>query len=384
LVEKRQFIPLKDRTVWCVLGLAFDVVSLDDTTLAIVTEINEHRRCFLTTPNLNFVVQAQFDDAFFDSVINSDLVVADGMPIVWVARLLGIPITQRVAGSTLFDELSKHEERESKMKVFFFGGQAGVAELAHQKMNETSQGMMSCGFLDPGFVSVDEMSSSDIINKLNAADPDFLVVALGAKKGQAWLQKNRHQLNASVISHLGAVINFVAGSVERSPLVWQRLGMEWLWRIRQEPALWKRYFFDGLSFLGLLTFKVLPLALYDRWLKRSDAFKVPLNINQTQSEKGLTTISLSGSVHHTVMTSAKRSLCELASSESDVVIDCSKLSYIDGAFIGTLLLFQRYLNAGGYQLHLSNVSAKIRRILRLNNVLTRFTIIGNEQILELK
>jgi len=383
-VEKRQFIPLKDRTVWCVLGLAFDVVSLDDTTLAIVTEINEHRRCFLTTPNLNFVVQAQFDDAFFDSVINSDLVVADGMPIVWVARLLGIPITQRVAGSTLFDELSKHEERESKMKVFFFGGQAGVAELAHQKMNETSQGMMSCGFLDPGFVSVDEMSSSDIINKLNAADPDFLVVALGAKKGQAWLQKNRHQLNASVISHLGAVINFVAGSVERSPLVWQRLGMEWLWRIRQEPALWKRYFFDGLSFLGLLTFKVLPLALYDRWLKRSDAFKVPLNINQTQSEKGLTTISLSGSVHHTVMTSAKRSLCELASSESDVVIDCSKLSYIDGAFIGTLLLFQRYLNAGGYQLHLSNVSAKIRRILRLNNVLTRFTIIGNEQILELK
>ena len=384
MVEKRQFIPLKDRTVWCVLGLAFDVVSLDDTTLAIVTEINEHRRCFLTTPNLNFVVQAQFDDAFFDSVINSDLVVADGMPIVWVARLLGIPITQRVAGSTLFDELSKHEERESKMKVFFFGGQAGVAELAHQKMNETSQGMMSCGFLDPGFVSVDEMSSSDIINKLNAADPDFLVVALGAKKGQAWLQKNRHQLNASVISHLGAVINFVAGSVERSPLVWQRLGMEWLWRIRQEPALWKRYFFDGLSFLGLLTFKVLPLALYDRWLKRSDAFKVPLNINQTQSEKGLTTISLSGSVHHTVMTSAKRSLCELASSESDVVIDCSKLSYIDGAFIGTLLLFQRYLNAGGYQLHLSNVSAKIRRILRLNNVLTRFTIIGNEQILELK
>jgi len=373
LAGKRQFTPLKDRSVWCVLGLAFDVVSLDDATLATVQAVNEHRRCFLTTPNLNFVVQAQFDDAFFDSVINSDLVVADGMPIVWVARLLGIPITQRVAGSTLFDELSKQQDRVDKIKVFFFGGQEGVAELAHQTLNETSQGMVSCGFLDPGFVSIDDMSSADIINKINAAEPDFLVVALGAKKGQAWIQKNRHQLNASVISHLGAVINFVAGSVERSPLVWQRLGLEWLWRIRQEPALWQRYFFDGLGFLRLLMLKVLPLALYDRWLKRSDAFKAELHISPAQAKNGQTTIRLSGSVHHAVMENVKRTLSEVVLSKSDVVIDCSELSYIDGAFIGTLLLFQRDLNNNGSQLILSAVSKRIYRILSLNNVLSRFT-----------
>ncbi len=369
--------PIVDRNVWCVLGLPFDCVSIDDAVNRVNAAISLKELCFLSTPNLNFAIAAQSDPAFFQSVVDSELSVADGMPLIWVAKLLGLPFTERVAGSTLFEQLSKQQDRKCKIKVFFFGGQAGVAELAHQKLNETSSAMVSCGFYDPGFVSVDVMSSPDIINKLNLAQPDFLVVALGAQKGQAWIQKNRHQLNVSVISHLGAVINFVAGSVDRAPIIWQRFGLEWLWRIRQEPTLWKRYFFDGLAFLKLILFKVLPLAIYDRWLKRSEAFSVPANISPIKPENSRILIRLSGSVHHAALDPVKQALSELVFMKSDVSMDCSELTYIDSAFIGTLLLCQRYLNEDGYRLNLCHVPKRIKRILKLNNVITRFTFIDD-------
>jgi N-acetylglucosaminyldiphosphoundecaprenol N-acetyl-beta-D-mannosaminyltransferase len=365
------------RDVVCILGLPFDRVTLSSAINKVMLAI-EIRQCyFLSTPNLNFAIAAQSDSVFFQSVVDSDLSVADGMPLIWVAKLLGLPFTERVAGSTLFEELSKQQDRKDKIKVFFFGGQAGIAELAHQKLNETSSAMVSCGFYAPGFVSVEEMSSPEAIDQINATSPDFLVIALGAKKGQAWIQKNRHQLNTSVISHLGAVINFVAGSVERAPSLWQRSGLEWLWRIRQEPTLWKRYFFDGLAFLKLILFNVLPLALYDRWLKRSDDFNTATNISSIQTENGRIVIRLTGRVHHAVLEPVKQALSEIFLMKSDVSMDCSELTYIDSAFIGTLLLFQRYLNESGYRLILCRVPTRIKRILKLNNVITRLIFLDD-------
>jgi len=366
--------PIIQREVWTVLGLPFDKVNIDDSVNYLLDAISHKQECFLSTPNLNFAIATQSDAEFFQSVVESDLSIADGMPLIWVAKLLGVPLTERVAGSTLFDELSKRTDFQDKIKVFFFGGQDGIAEQAHQKLNEISNGMESCGFYDPGFVSIDKMSSTEIIEQINSAAPDFLVVALGAKKGQAWIQKNRKQLNATVISHLGAVINFVAGSVKRAPIIWQRFGLEWLWRIRQEPALWKRYFFDGLAFLNLLVFKVLPLAIYDRYLKRSNDFKSPISIN-LYLENGQSVLRLGGSVHYDNIEPIKLVLSDIILNETDVVIECSDLVYVDSAFIATLLLLQRYLNDSYKQLILCNVPKRIGRIFSLNNIMMRFTVL---------
>jgi len=368
-------VPEKDlqRCVWNILGLPFDGVTLSEAVVQVAGGVGASARLFLTTPNLNFVIATQSDDAFFHSVVDSDLSIADGMPLIWVAKLLGIPITERVAGSTLFDELSQQKHQAEKIKVFFFGGQDGVAELAHLRLNETSLGMVSRGFYDPGFVSIDAMSSEAIINTINAAKADFIVVALGAKKGQDWIQKNREQLTAPVISHLGAVINFVAGNVVRAPLVWQRFGFEWLWRIRQEPTLWKRYLFDGFAFVKLMMFNVMPLAIYDRVLKRSSCFTVPCEIEVFAPLKRV--IHLSGSFPHNMMFGVKSCFSSIVDEEQgDVMIDCSKLEYIDGAFIATLLLFQRYLNKQQRLLVLKSVSLRIVRVLRFNAVLQRFDI----------
>jgi N-acetylglucosaminyldiphosphoundecaprenol N-acetyl-beta-D-mannosaminyltransferase len=286
---------------------------------------------------------------------------------------LGIPLSERVAGSDLFDQLSQQKNRDKKISVFFFGGDDGVAELASQKLNELSTGMSCCGTYGPGFVSIDEMSTPDIIECINKADPDFLLIAVGAEKGQSWIQKNRQKLNVPVLSNLGATINFVAGRVIRSPIIWRRAGLEWVWRIKQEPALWKRYLFDGLAFIKLFTFNVLPLVVYDRWLQRSADFLSPVGIDRQSVEKGL--IKLSGSIHCTVLEPIKHCFDEILQGDNgDVSLDCSALVHIDSAFIGTLLLYQGYLNEQDRQLCLQNVSKRVVRIIKMNNALKHFNI----------
>tara|TARA_R110002074_G_scaffold402194_1_gene604458 strand:- start:68051 stop:69175 length:1125 start_codon:yes stop_codon:yes gene_type:complete len=366
-----------DRDSWCLLGLPFDVVDLENSVGYVEEAITDNKSCFFSTPNLNFVIATQADNDFFQSVVDSDLIVADGMPLIWVAKLLGIPLTERVAGSTLFDELSKRP-REKKIKVFFFGGQEGVAEKAYRALNKTSKGMTSCGFYDPGFVSIEQMSSAAIIDEINAAKPDFVVVALGAKKGQAWIQKNRGQLNAPVISHLGAVINFVAGSVERAPMVWQRFGLEWVWRIKQEPVLWKRYLLDGFAFAGLMVTKVFPLVIYDRVLKIKSGFNSPCVIEWLGDGKDV--VRLVGSFKHQELQSVKVFLSSILNGKTvelgsnNLVLDFTDVEYIDGAFIATLMLFQRALEKQGKLLTITNVSARIKRILTMNNVRKRFVL----------
>lgn len=364
----------KTRHSYSLLGLPFDAVSIEDAAEIVCDAIDQQARCFLSTPNLNFTVMAQQDEAFYHSVINSDLVVADGMPLIWVAKLLKLPVYQRVAGSDLFAWLS-NQPRERKIRVFFFGGETGIAKKAHAELNRLSPGMESCGFYDPGFVSIDEMSSPNVIDHINACQPDFIVVALGAKKGQQWIMHNWQELNAPVISHLGAVINFVAGSVQRAPEKWQRFGLEWLWRIKQEPKLYKRYLGDGFRFLQMLLTQTLPLAFYDKRLinKANAGNGCVLTDTLPQREKFI--INMSGFIGDETMGEFEQAIHAALLSGQDVMIDGEKIEYLSSAVIARLQIFQGQLNKQQKALWLKDLPAEIVRLLRFSSVLHRFTLI---------
>ena len=281
-----------NRNVWCIQGLPFDLTNIHDAINKLHHAAVNKTPCFISTPNLNFLIESQKDTQFKDSVINSDLSVVDGKPLIWIARLLKIPIRERVAGSDLIEELIKNKAGHKPLKVFFFGGEQGIGELACRKLNAINSGLQCVGNLNPGFGSIEDMSSIEIIDEINQSDADFIIVSLGAKKGQAWIERNRRELNAPIISHLGAVINFIAGTVNRSPKIFQNMGLEWLWRIKEEPALWKRYFFDGISFIYLFTFKVIPLILLKLFTGSSrEEQKVEID---TSAEDGLTTLIFDG------------------------------------------------------------------------------------------
>lgn len=246
-----------------ILGLPFDAVTQQEAVQQVRNAAANRTSLFISTPNLNFLIASQKDKEFRDSVIHSDLSLADGMPIIWLAKLLKVPIRERVAGSSLFEALRRQPLRagETPLKIFFFGGPDGVAQRACDAINRNSAGMLCTGALSPGYGTLEDMSSPDILAQINASEVDFVVVSLGAKKGQAWIERNRHQLNAPIISHLGAVVNFVAGNVRRAPSWMQRSGLEWIWRVKEEPQLWTRYIKDGFGLLRLCITHVLPAML---------------------------------------------------------------------------------------------------------------------------
>lgn len=125
-----------DRDIYCVAGLPIDALNMDKAISVLRNAKFHHKSCFMTTPNTNFIALAHQDEKFLNSVIYSDLVIADGTPIIWMSKLLGIPIRQRVAGSNLFETLS--QEKRRKMKVYFLGGPDGVAKEASERLNQHS------------------------------------------------------------------------------------------------------------------------------------------------------------------------------------------------------------------------------------------------------
>ena len=112
-------------------------------------------------------------------------------------------------------------------------------------LNAENGGLVCVGALNPGYGTIEDMSGDAIIAAVNASKAEFLVVALGARKGQTWLLRNHHRLRVPVRAHLGAAVNFQAGSVKRAPRAIRKVGLEWLWRIKEEPHLRIRYWHDG-------------------------------------------------------------------------------------------------------------------------------------------
>ena len=327
------------RPVEALLGLPFDALSLDEAVAEVRRCARERRPCFLSTPNVNFAVAAQDDQAFRASVLHSDLSLADGMPIVWAARLLGSSLPERVSGSDLFARLQR--EPGEPLKVYFFGGPDGVAERAAAALDTRGGGLRCVGFDSPGFGSVEAMSGEERIARINGSGADFLVVSLGARKGQAWIERNRARLAPPVISHLGAVVNFVAGELCRAPPALQRLGLEWLWRIKEEPALWRRYASDGLALLRLLGRALAPA----RGSPPASGEGVPATL-QVERRGGLALLHLGGDW---TCEAAPRLAAEAARAlraGASVQVDASAATDLDGRVVALLMLIDGW-QAGG-------------------------------------
>lgn len=351
-----------DRQIYCLAGLPFDALDMTNAINLVRHAKSDGMGCFMSTPNMNFVANAVKDPDFMNSVIYSDIVVADGSPIIWMARLLGVPIKERIAGSTLFERLKL--DKPHSTKVYFMGGLDGVAEAASKEINRHKTGLECVGFYNPGFGTIDEMSTDTVIDNINNSKADFLVVALGAKKGQAWILKNLDRIKVPLVSHLGAVINFEAKRIQRAPVILQNTGMEWLWRIKEEPGLWRRYFNDGLFFLKLLATKVLPLRF---WLKRHNKRLKKLQVESNvefaaDGQKNI--IKVSGAIFDDYITPNIRARFRaLAQDNKTVHLDLSEAEYVSAGFLGLILMIKKQLDHKGVDTVIVNCNPTIAKII---------------------
>lgn len=349
------------RQVYCILGLPIDAISMEQAKDKLQAAARHGKRCFLSTPNLNFLIGSQSDASFRNSVIRSDVSVADGMPLVWIARIMGIPVHERVAGASLFECMS--EDKNYPLSVYFFGGPAGAAAQAAHAVNSKSAAMKCVGFQSPGYGTVDEMSCTAMIQNINVCKPDFLVVAMGAKKGQSWIERNFYQINAPVVSHLGAVVNFCAGTISRAPQWAQRSGLEWLWRIKEEPGLWKRYFRDGLALAYLLFSKVVPCAFFQRCAAVSEESFTQAQV-RLEAMGCACKLVLSGSWNEKNLHALRTALTEAIQVPSDIVLDARSMKYADSACIALFTLLYGHQTKIGHDIRFEGLNDSMRRIFK--------------------
>jgi N-acetylglucosaminyldiphosphoundecaprenol N-acetyl-beta-D-mannosaminyltransferase len=354
------------RDVYGLLGMPIDALDRDSVFKRIRAAVIEGEPFLLSTPNVNFMMESKRDAEFRESLLCSDLCCVDGMPIVWIARLFGIPITQRVSGSDLFATVRSKGDPSQPIKVFLFGGGEGVAETACQIINAQPSGMRCAGWLNPGFGTIAEMSTPRVIQTINDSNTDVLAVFLSAKKAQSWLIMNHTRLRVPVRGQFGATINYQAGTVRRAPVIFQRLGFEWLWRIKEEPYLWRRYWKDGLSLAHLVITRALPVAIGLRWRRYIQKNRKEELSIEKHEHHGLIVVSLLGYATEKHVMKSIAVFRSLLVEHCDVVVDISQTRSIDSRFFGLLLMIRKQLRKNRKILKFAGVSRKTKRIFRLS------------------
>jgi N-acetylglucosaminyldiphosphoundecaprenol N-acetyl-beta-D-mannosaminyltransferase len=275
---------------------------------------------------------------------------------------LRIPLFERVAGSEVFERL--RAAQGDPIRVFFFGGPDGVAERACERLNAEAQGLRCVGFDAPGFGTIEEMSGEDRISRINASGAQFVIVSLGARKGQAWIERNRGRLRAPLISHLGAVVNFVAGTVARAPRWMQRIGLEWLWRIKEEPHLWRRYAADAVALARLLLTHALPYAVYVRRSQPTAAQLATASLAARRTAQGAH-IELHGAWSSANSSPLRAALAAAVTQDSEIHVDLGAVTYVDAGVLALLSLLRAHCKRAGRDFRLAPVPPAVRRVFDL-------------------
>jgi len=356
------------REVYCILGVPIDAVEISDVLDRIDAAAQASAPYLISTPNLHFLVNSGTDQEFRESLLESDLCPPDGMPIIWIARLLGLPIKGRTAGSDIFEALKSRSDGPRPLRVFLFGGREPVAAEAARRLNAGLTGLSCVGWLCPGFGNVEALYQDHFFDQINASGADLFMAALGARNGQLWLHRNHSRLRIPVRAHLGATLNFVAGTVKRAPNIMRKAGMEWLWRIKEEPSLFRRYWHDGGVFLRLLATRVLPLAIRSRWLQMAAHLSRHDFVILSAQDGDQLTVELSGYATASRVPEAIKCFRKAVASRRRVVIDLSQARAIDTRFFGLLLMLRRELKKSGCALQFRGASRRLRRLFRLQAV----------------
>lgn len=245
-------------------GLPFVAADQQGVIAEVLERVSAGQRLVVLTINVDLAVkflQDSSDGRFRAACQAADIVVADGMPIVWASRVLRKPLPSRVAGVDLMVGLCR-AAAENDLSVSFLGARPGVAERAATFLRAQFGQLRVAGVYAPpvGFETLPS-EIAKAIDAANAAEPDFLFVALGSPKAENWVHRVRPLLRARAVMGIGGALDMLAGSVSRAPRWMQDAGVEWAWRLWQEPTrLWRRYLTDGIMF---------PLYVWKEWRQRT-------------------------------------------------------------------------------------------------------------------
>lgn len=213
--------------------------------------LNQLQRGMLITPNLDHLVKLQRDREFYEVYRQAEWVVCDSKILYMLSKLLKHPLPEAIPGSSFFTAFYMFHKDDQDCRIFLLGAKEGIAQKAMERINEKVGRKIVVGAHSPSFgFEKNERECEALVDIVNKSGANVLLVGVGAPKQEKWIMKYRNQMpDVDLFMALGATIDFEAGTLKRAPRLWQKLGMEWLYRCLKEPRrLFKRYFVDDMQF----------------------------------------------------------------------------------------------------------------------------------------
>lgn len=215
-----------------VLDVPFDVVTLQQATEMAKGFLKEQKQHIICTPNPEIVMEAQKDEELMNILKAADLVIPDGIGIVWASKYSEKKLTERVAGYDFVQKLLKEIEN-TDYTVYFFGGAPGVSLAAAKKMQQKYPNLKIVGGHNGFF---DEKEEKHILNDIKKLSPSILLVGLGAPKQEKWIYHNIRLTNVKIAIGVGGSFDVMSGKTKRAPAIFCKLGLEWFYRLITQPT----------------------------------------------------------------------------------------------------------------------------------------------------
>jgi N-acetylglucosaminyldiphosphoundecaprenol N-acetyl-beta-D-mannosaminyltransferase len=213
-----------------ILGVGFDNVTLDEAVDRAMAFLEEDRPHLVATPNPEIVQLAQKDPEFAQVLAQADLVIPDGVGVVYAAKILGRPLKGRVPGIEFASALMLHMA-ETEKRLYLLGAKPGVAEAAAARLQAQYPGLVICGTHDGYF-----KDDGPVVEDIRQSGADVVFVCLGAPKQEKWIAANGKNAGARLYVGLGGSLDVFAGQVKRAPEAFQKLGLEWFYRLCKQPS----------------------------------------------------------------------------------------------------------------------------------------------------
>ena len=232
-----------------ILGVGVHAATMGQALDAIDVAIKQKQRLMIGVVNAAKMVNMRKNPDLWEDVTSSDLVLADGMSVVHASRMLSASLPERVTGIDLMEGILERGDSEG-YRVYCLGAKEEILKTVVERFEEKYPGVNIVGRRNGYFNDEDE---AEIAKEIGSLDVDVLFVAITSPKKERFMARWADVINTTVVHGVGGSFDVVAGFVERAPESWQRLGLEWLYRVKQEPGrLWKRYLVTNLSFLRIV------------------------------------------------------------------------------------------------------------------------------------
>jgi len=245
-----------------VLGVHVDAMQIIDVIAEMEHWIVARAGChFVAFTGMHGIAETQFDPSFKQILNSADLVVADGMPLAWLGRWHGYAMRRRVYGPELMETFCR--KTGPLYRHYFYGGGPGVADRLAEVLKQRYD-VRTVGTYTPPFRPLSEEENLEVARRIEAAAPDVVWVGLSTPKQERWMYDHRSRLGVPVMAGVGAAFDFIAGTVKQAPTWMQENGLEWFFRLVQEPRrLWRRYLINGSEFVWNVSLELLGFKKFE-------------------------------------------------------------------------------------------------------------------------